>query len=184
MRKVYPCAFLSVIICCTVACSSLHAQLAGYTYSGNFQPAENTVQNKVQFNGYTSYWHDEYKQWFRYGNLFKMSTADPALTVMQSKADIAEDLMVPGFEMQEGFMNALLSSDYKFAAYPSLKEIEGSNENLLLLTDPASEAGKSLLQKFEPDTLWKGQLKSHQANAADYKKVFAFMLEKENRRLF
>ncbi|MDP4248630.1 MAG: hypothetical protein Q8918_00825 [Bacteroidota bacterium] len=187
MRK-FPLAKTALSIFCSfLLVTAADAQfLAGFQYTGSFHPQENTIHNNVQFNGYTTYWHDDYRQWYRYGNLFKMSAPDPALTIMQSKRDVAEEMQVPGLQMQEGFMNGLISESHKTAEDPSLKDLESdiSTNNVLVYTSPKSETGKRLLERFIPDTVWKQQLKSHQYGAADFKEVNAFYLENGNRKLF
>ncbi len=161
-------------------------QLAGYRYNGSFHPMENAVRSETQFNGYTNYWHDDYKEWFRYGNLFKMSVPDVASTIMQSKIDIADDLQVPGLQVQEGFIDGLLSETFKMLDGPSMKEVEdaASGGNVLVTTDPRSETGKKLTGGLIPDSLWKQRLKSHQYGAADFTEVNAFFLENGARKIF
>src|SRR5688500_19941579 len=84
--------------------SSQGQRLNEYQYHGAFNPSSNAVSHNIQFNGYTNYWQDNYRKWFRYGNLFKISVPDVELSIAQSKVDIAEDMKVPGLWMQEGFM--------------------------------------------------------------------------------
>lgn len=187
MRKSLLTKFVLSIFCCFFFVACIHAQsLAGFQYKGSFQPQENTIHNNVQFNGYTTYWHDDYRQWYRYGNLFKMSAPDPMLTIMQSKMDVAEEMQVPGLQMQEGFMNGLISESYKTTEAPSLKDLEAqiNTTNVLAYIDPQSETGKTLLEKFIPDSSWRLQMKSHQYGAADFKEIDAFYLENGKRKLF
>ena len=187
MRKFLMASPVLFLIFCFLPVDSVTAQsLAGYNYNGSFHPLENTVHNNVQFNGYTTYWHDDYKQWFRYGNLFKMSAPDPALMIMQSKMDIAEDMRVTGLQMQEGFMNGLLTETYITTEDPSLKELDEniSMGNVLVFTDPRSAAGKKLVEKYAPDSSWRQRLKSHQYGAAHFTAINAFFLENENRKIF
>ncbi|MEO6961413.1 MAG: hypothetical protein ABIY90_05555 [Puia sp.] len=187
MRKSLLTKFVLSIFCCFFFVACIHAQsLAGFQYKGSFQPQENTIHNNVQFNGYTTYWHDDYRQWYRYGNLFKMSAPDPMLTIMQSKRDVAEEMQVPGLQMQEGFMNGLISESYKTTEAPSLKDLEAqiNTTNVLAYIDPQSETGKTLLEKFIPDSSWRLQMKSHQYGAADFKEIDAFYLENGKRKLF
>ncbi len=187
MRKSLLTKFVLSIFCCFFFVACIHAQsLAGFQYKGSFQPQENTIHNNVQFNGYTTYWHDDYRQWYRYGNLFKMSAPDPMLTIMQSKRDVAEEMQVPGLQMQEGFMNGLISESYKTKEAPSLKDLEAqiNTTNVLAYIDPQSETGKTLLEKFIPDSSWRLQMKSHQYGAADFKEIDAFYLENGKRKLF
>jgi hypothetical protein len=167
--------------------ASIHGQsLAGFQYNGSFHPQENTIRNNVQFNGYTTHWHDDYRQWYRYGNLFKMSAPDPEKTIMQSKRDVAEDMQVPGLQMQEGFMNGLISESYKTAEDPSVSDLETeiATGNMLVYVNPESATGRQLFEKFVPDSSWRQQLKSHQYGASNFREVNAFYLENGSRKLF
>ena len=71
-------------------------------------------------------------------------------TIAQSKRDIADDMNIPGLFMQEGFMNKLLNSKYQILDQPDLKKLEESalNNNILVLIDPGTEAGKKLSGKL------------------------------------
>src|SRR5665648_494021 len=90
-------------------------RLNDYEFKGSCDPLENAIRTKVQFNGYTNYWHNDYKEWIRYGNLFKMSIPNVGNNIAQSKIDIAEDLQVPGLSVQEGFLNGLFSGEYRLS---------------------------------------------------------------------
>jgi len=152
---------------------------------------ETTPQGKTisksshQFNGYTNYWHDTYSNWYRYGNLFKMAVPDVEKTIQQSKIDIAEDLRIPGFTMQEGFMTELLSAKYTELNQPSVNELESKLKkgNVLVFVDPGSDVGKKLVEKLPPNK-WPEILKSHQYGAVDLKRAEAFYLENNDTKLF
>ncbi len=161
-------------------------QLNDYSFKGSSGPLENAIRTDVQFNGYTNYWHNDYKEWIRYGNLFKMSIPNVGNNIAQSKIDIAEDLQVPGLSVQEGFLSGLFSGEYKIIEAPSLKELEESigSGNILVFTNPASEAGKKLMEKYVPDSLLKKQLKSYQYGAVDFEEVNAFYLENGAKKIF
>ncbi len=166
---------------------SVNAQrLNDYAFKGSFDPIGNAVRTNAQFNGYTNYWHNDYKEWIRYGNLFKMSIPNVGNNIAQSKIDIADDMQIPGLSVQEGFLSGLLSEDYKTLEAPSMKELEESigSGNVLVFTDPFSEAGKKLTEKFVPDSLLKKQLKSYQFGAVDLKEVNAFYLENGSKKIF
>ena len=105
---------LPMVIFCLINSSAFAQGLDDYYYDNAFHPMENTVINTQQFNGYTKYWQDTYRDWYRYGNLFKMGTPNVESTIAQSKIDIAEDLRLPGLSLQEGFLNALLTEPYVF----------------------------------------------------------------------
>ena len=58
------------------------------------------------------------------------------------------------------------------------------NNNILVLIDPGTEAGKKLSGKLPGDDAWKNRLKSHQFNAEDFTEVNAFYLENGTRKIF
>ncbi len=179
--------FLFLMLIFWLAIGTANAQkLNDYSFNGAFQPNSNEVSNQVQFNGYTNYWHNDYKELIRYGNLFKMAVPNVGNTIAQSKIDIAEDMQIPGLSVQEGFVSGLFSSTSKTLEAPSLKELEeaiGSGD-VLVFADPGSEAGKILSAKFVPDSLQKKTLKSYQFGATNFKEVNAFYLENGARRIF
>ena len=37
-------------------------QLNDYSFKGSSGPLENAIRTNVQFNGYTNYWHNDYKK--------------------------------------------------------------------------------------------------------------------------
>jgi hypothetical protein len=147
---------------------------------------ENTIHNEFRFNGYTNYWHDIYREWFRYGNLFKMANASVPLTIAQSKRDIADDMGIPGLIMQEGFMAALLAAPHDVLDQPAVPELEQriGRENVLAYLDPASEAGNILMSKYREDPAGLDQIQSHQLFAADFTEIKMFYLENGDRKIF
>jgi hypothetical protein len=144
------------------------------------------IKTPGQFNGYTNYWHSIYWEWQQYGNLFQLSTPDAARTIAQNKVDTAEELGIPGLEMQEGFLAALLASPAQELENPSADEAELAlgKSNLLVYIDPASALGERLASKNSGGGAWRERLMSHQLNAADFRDIRAFVLEKGDRRLF
>ncbi len=176
--------FISIFF--VIAIHSTAQQLNDFTFKGLSNPQENIIRDDVQFNGYTNSWRNDYNEWIRYGNLFKMSIPDVEKTIAQSKIDIADDLQVPGLAVQEGFINGLLSETYKTLDNPSIKELQGAigSGNVLVFTDPGSEAGKQLVEKFVPDNSGRQQLKSYQFGAANYTEVNAFFLENGSLKIF
>ena len=180
-----PIAFL-IIIYFLIAGSVNGQRLNDFAFKGAFDPLKNALLSEVQFNGYTNYWHNDYKEWIRYGNLYKMSISNVQKTIAQSKIDIAEDMQLPGLNIQEGFVNGLFSEGYKTLENPTLKELEETigSGNVLVFTVPGSEAGKQLVQKFVPDSTWRQQLKSYQFGAANFNEINAFILESDTRKIF
>jgi len=166
--------------------SLIQAQnLDDFKYTGSFDPLGNSVTTHFQFNGYTNYWHDIYRKWIRYGNLFKIAVPNVEYTIAQSKVDIADDMKMPGLSLQEGFMNGLLGSSYTVLDQPGLQKLGelAANDVVLVLIDPDSDAGKKLTGKLAADE-WKEKLKSHQFGAKDFTGVQAFYLENGPGRIY
>ena len=157
-----------------------------YKYTGDFDPAENQVITKGQFNGYTNYWHDVFWKWHSYGNLYQIGASDEVLSIAQSKLDIAEELGIIGLTMQEGFLNGLLAKPYRTIEQPSLKTLEESlgGGNCLVFLDPSTAAGQKVYDKLPVDDSRKMKLKSHQFNAGHYHGVDACYLENGDNTLF
>jgi len=147
---------------------------------------QNVIRSEFQFNGYTNYWHDIYREWIRYGNLFKVALPNIEYTIAQSKVDVAEDLGVPGLSLSEGFFNGLLSEAYVSLDQPSLSQIEEAvkRSNVLIFTDSNSDTGKKLTADLLRTKALNDKLKSHQFDAEDFVKVDAFILENGSRKLF
>jgi len=160
--------------------------LDDYKYNGSFNPDENAVTTNFQFNGYTNYWHDIYRKWISYGNLFKIAIPNVDYTIAQSKVDIADDMKIPGLSLQEGFLNNLLGGQYVMLDEPTLQKLGEStvNNNVLVILDPDKEAGKKLGEKLPKDDVWKERLKSHQFNAKDFTEVNAFYLENGTKKIY
>lgn len=177
---------LTALFCLFLSSTTFSQNLDGYKYNGSFKPSDNAVTTHFQFNGYTNYWHDIYRDWISYGNLFKMAVPKVDYTIAQSKLDIADDIKVPGLSLQEGFLNELFAGPYIVLDEPSLQKLNESaaNTNVLAVTDMESEAGKMLTGKLPKEDLWKENLKSHQYNAKDFTEVKAFFLESGNRKIF
>lgn len=158
--------------------------LMDFTFKGSFNPDANITNSDFKFNGYTNHWHDIYNKEIRYGNLFKQSVPDVQKTIAQSKLDIADDMQIPGLNMQEGFIYSLLSEEYIVMDQPALSEIKVTDKAILVLTDPGTEAGKKLTDKLLNDNTWKENLKSHQYGAKDFTDVNVFLLESGKQRIY
>jgi hypothetical protein len=144
------------------------------------------IQTPGQFNGYTNYWHSIFWEWQQYGNLFQLSIPDVARTIAQNKVDTAEELGLPGLQMQEGFLAALVAGPVKELDDPLPDEVEKTlgESNLLVYVNTASDLGKRLARKNPKEGDWRRTLRSHQLNLADFRDVQAFHLEKGDRKLF
>ena len=185
MKKNYKIIFSLTLLLLVIISNMVKAQnLDDYKYNGSFNPGENSVKTPFQFNGYTNYWHDIYRQNIRYGNLFKLVVPNVDYTIAQSKLDIADDMQIPGLNVQEGFIKNLFQTEYVVLDQPSVQKLGESNgNNILVVTDPDTETGKKLTGKLSENE-WMARLKSHQYNAKDYSEVNAFFLENGNKKMF
>jgi hypothetical protein len=159
----------------------------GFLYRGDAGVEENIVRADFQFNGYTNYWHDLYRQWIYYGNLYKIAVPDIARSIMQSKVDVAEDLGLPGLSLQEGFFSDWLDAGCRLLEEPSLRQVEEAlaKSDLLITVDPNSETGRRLTRDIPTlHATAREALKSHQYGAEGLVEISAFTLERDNRKLF
>ena len=136
------------------------------------------IENSEIFHGYTNYWHDTYEKWYRYGNLFKMTTPDIYLNLLQSKIDVAEDLGFPGLLIEEGFVSRLLSQEYTVMEQPEIAELKKGLEqwNVLVTVQASSVLGKELEGMSASVFEWTKRVNSHQFNATDLNVIKAFHL--------
>ena len=137
-----------------------------------------TVKNNISFNGYTDYWQDNYTQWHRYGNLFKIVLPNILPTILQSKVDVAEDMGLSGLLMQEGFLSQLFKTSYRTVENPTLNEMKKmiGEGNTLVIVDPTSNVGKELNLKAGEFFEWADKLPSHQFEASNLERIKAFYL--------
>ena len=159
--------------------------LEDYDYVGNTPWEQDALKiNSIQFNGYTNYWHNTYRNWYRYGNLYKISMPDVEKNILQSKVDIAEDMEIPGLILQEGFMQELLSSKAVELDSPDLGELtnEASNGDVLVFIDPRSDVGKKLNSRVPDLFSFPKELHSHQYGARDLKNVDAYFLRNGSKK--
>jgi 5S rRNA maturation endonuclease (ribonuclease M5) len=187
MKTFFKKTYLLAILLLALTSLAVSAQnLDEYKYNGSFHPEQNAVVTNFQFNGYTNHWHDIYRKYFRYGNLFKIAIPDVESTIAQNKVDIADELAVPGLTLQEGFMYNLLKGQYTELDQPTLQKLNeaSGNSTVIVLTDPDSETGKMLTAKLPKDDSWKEKLKSHQFSAKDYTEVNAFYLENGTKKIY
>ena len=178
--------FFAILTCLLLFNNAEAQRLDEYIYKGSLDIMNNSVQNDVQFNGYTNHWWNEYKKWFRYGNLYKISIPDVEKKIAQTKIDLAEDMKVPGLWMQEGFLLNWLAEPCSALDNPSLRElVDAANKgNVLVMTDPSTESGKALVGKYPANDSWKQMLKSYQFNDPGLIDIDAFMLENGIRKIF
>ena len=160
--------------------------LDDFKVAGAQNIADNKVSTKFQFNGYTNYWQDIYRENTTYGSLFKMAASRIDYTIAQRKVELAEDLEMSGLTIQEGFFSKLIGKRFVMLDQPSEKDIANASNlgDILALVDPESETGKKLMSTLPKTDAWREKLKSHQYNAVDLTEIQAFYLEKDSKTLF
>jgi hypothetical protein len=160
--------------------------LDDFEYYGTHDSVSYLVNDDIQFNGYTNYWHNTYHKWIRTGNLFKMAVENVEHNIMQSKVDIADEMGLTGLIMQEGLLNRLMSETYRILDQPTRPELESilENENVLVFINPLSSLGKELTSGLSNRDVWPEKLKSHQYGARDLKRMDAYFLQKGDKNLF
>jgi len=147
---------------------------------------QQAVKREIQFNGYTNHWQDNYNEWYRYGNLFKVARMQVDKSFLQSKVDIAEDLGLPGLLMEEGFITGLLSGKYTTLDQPEMDALKDalSQGDVLAYLDPGTECGEKVAALLPADWEWPFLLGSHQYGARDLIRVDLFMAEKDGNTLY
>ena len=102
MKTIFRKIFLTAVILTGVAVSISRSQnLDGFKYNGIFQPDKNMVTEQFQFNGYTNYWHNIFRDQIRYGNLFKITVPKMDYTIAQARVDLATEFGIPGLAMDD-----------------------------------------------------------------------------------
>ncbi len=147
---------------------------------------QQAVKSEFQFNGYTNHWQNNFDEWHRYGNLFKMASTQVEKSFLQSKVDVAEDMGLPGLLMEEGFITGLISSTYATLELPELDALKEalSKGDVLAFLDPQSESGKKVATALPEDWEWPLQLGSYQYGVPDLKRVDLFTIQKEGHTLY
>jgi hypothetical protein len=185
LRRLFLCGLFGLHLF-SVGLTAAADRLENFRYTGPVESDSKVIVTPGQFNGYTNYWHSIYWNWLQYGNLYQISRPDVAKSIAQNKIDIAEELGIPGLDLQEGFLDALLASPFRELSEPPLGVLEKNlvDSNILVLVNPAGELGKKLAVKVAARPHWRQDLKSHQLNAQDFHDVGAFYLEDGTRKLF
>ncbi len=105
---------------------------------------------------------------------------------MQNKLDLAEEMGVTGFWMEEGFLAGLIAEPFGILERPTA-EILGKSlgrGNWLVYADSGSPLGKMLEAKLPGGDPWREILKSNQYRSDQYRPVHAFLLENGSAKLF
>lgn len=141
--------------------------------------------SEFTFNGYTKYWQDHYTRQVRYGNLIRFDVPDIDKTILQSKINIAEDIGLPGLQMQEGFLSSLLDLPHKVLEDPDISRLESelSENNVLVYADTTTQTGRYLIELTGID-IFPFPISAHQYDSPDLSVIKAFALERGDRKLW
>lgn len=151
--------------------------------SGNAPAA--SVVHPGRFSGYTNHWQTTAWSWHQHGNLFLIGQPDVAAAIAQNKADIAEELGLPGLAMDEGFLAAWLETR------PAELEDRGeevlaqalAKGDVLVWVRPSSALGVKLRTRAPGPSLAGAPVGAHQSRAVGYRELIAFVLADGKRRL-
>jgi len=147
---------------------------------------QQAIKREIQFNGYTNHWQNNYNEWHRYGNLFKVAATQVEKSFLQSKVDIADDLGLPGLLMEEGFISGLLSGQHTTLDLPELDALKEalSQGDVLAYLDPGTESGEKVSALLPEDWEWPLALGSYQYGASNLQRVDLFMVEMDGHTLY
>lgn len=144
------------------------------------------VEYQGRFSGYTNYWQTIAWRWEQYGNLFLIGQPDVRQAIDQNKADIAEELGLPGLVLDEGFLEAWLTSKAVELEDPDAQSLRAalSRGDVLAWIKPGTDLGADLRGRTKPPEGARNVSASHQAWAKDFREIPAFVLSDGTRRLF
>jgi len=144
------------------------------------------VEYQGRFCGYTNYWQSIAWRWEQYGNLFLIGQPDVAQAIAQDKADIAEELGLPGLVLDEGFLDAWLGAKTIELTDPDAGRLGAALDkgDVMAWIKPETDLGRGLLDRAKGLEGARDVMASHQAWAKDYHRIEAFVLSDGTRRLF
>ncbi len=144
------------------------------------------VEYQGRFSGYTNYWQTIAWRWEQYGSLFLIGQPDVRQAIDQNKADIAEELGLPGLVLDEGFLEAWLGSRPTELEDPEAKTLGGAlgRNDVLAWVKPGTDLSMVLLGQAHRLEGTRDLPASHQAWAKDFHEIAAFVLSDGTRRLF
>ncbi len=182
----WTCILFLTALPATLSPAATDDRLGSFVRSSGPAPAASGVVSNGRFSGYTNYWQSAAWSWSQHGNLFLISRPDVARAIAQNKADIAEELGIPGLVLDEGFLDAWIRSDAAELEEPAAEALEKalSRRDILVWVKPTSPLGAQLLAKAPGLAGARAALGSHQAGASDYHELVAFALADGERRLF
>jgi hypothetical protein len=149
-------------------------------------PASSRIATRGRFSGYTNYWQTNAWSWIQHGNLFIIGQPEVSQAIAQNKADMAEELGIPGLVLDEGFLDAWLRSDPLELEDPAAEALDRTlgRRDVLAWIKLTSPLGPRLLVKAPGLLGERAAQGSHQAAAADYPELVAFALADGDRHLF
>lgn len=103
--------FLSALVPFQVIAQSDEDPLSGFVISSGGGVEPPAIERPGRFSGYTNYWQTIAWTLRQHGNLFLMGQQNVDMAIVQNKADIAEELGLPGLVLVEGFLDSWLRSD-------------------------------------------------------------------------
>jgi hypothetical protein len=158
------------------------ARVSGPEAAGPAAP----VEYPGRFSGYTNYWQTIAWRWEQYGNLFLIGRPDVRQAIGQNKADIAEELGLPGLVLDEGFLESWLASRPVELEDPEAKALSDAlaRGDVLAWVKPGTDLSMTLLGQARQLEGARDVPSSHQAWARDFHEIFAFVLSDGTRRLF
>jgi hypothetical protein len=161
-------------------------RLASFVRLSGSSPASSRIDAHGRFSGYTNYWQTNAWSWVQHGNLFLIGQPEVGQAISQNKADIAEELGIPGLILDEGFLDAWLRSDPLELDDPEAEALDRAlgRRDVLAWIKLASPLGPRLLIKAPGLLGVRAAQGSHQAAAADYHELVAFALADGDRYLF
>jgi hypothetical protein len=161
-------------------------RLAGFVRASGPSPADAPIVRNGRFSGYTNYWQTNAWTWRQHGNLFLIGQPDVGRAIAQNKADIAEELGLPGLLLDEGFLDAWLEASAAELEDPGDEDMARALDrgDVLVWARPSSSLGARLLAKVPGLAGARASLGSHQSRAAGYRELIAFALADGGRRLF
>jgi len=160
-------------------------RLARFVRASGPSPAVAPVVWEGRFSGYTNYWQSSAWQWIQHGNLFLIGQPDIGQAISQNKADIGEELGLPGLVLDEGFLAAWLGSRPADLEDPTDEDLDKALDrgDTLAWAAPSTPLGMKLLAKAPGLAGARAALGSYQARAAGYRELLAFVLADGDRRL-
>ena len=160
--------------------------LAGLARSSGPAPGAPAVARDGSFSGYTNYWQNIGWRWVSHGNLFVLGQPDVGRAVAQNKADMAEELGLPGLVVDEGFLDAWLDDLPAELEDPDAEALAAAlgSRPVLAWIKPSSPLGARVLALAPGLAGARAAAGSYQARAAGYREIVAVLLADGKRRLF